>query len=89
VLDQIRAIQRSNTIISVISAKREYQNVMITGTRQRTNKENEQGLELVVEMTQLLTVQTPQAQQRPVPAPNDPAETQAQQTRDLGLVVPQ
>lgn len=88
VLDQIRTIQRANAIINVVSAKREYRSMMITATRQQTTKQNEQGLELEVELTQLLTVQSPLIQD-PVPAPNDPVETQAQQEADLGLVVPQ
>ncbi|MGJ8524181.1 hypothetical protein R84981_002900 [Carnimonas sp. R-84981] len=49
-LETIRAIQSERQFITVIGAKGVYYPVLITGTRQETNKENEQGLELVVEM---------------------------------------
>lgn len=82
-LDAIRDLQKRNRIIDVVGAKRIYENCMITSTRQETNKENEQGLELVVELTQLVLVDT-SPQSPPTPAPNDPAETQAQAIRDFG-----
>lgn len=82
-LDAIRDIQKRNRIIDVVGAKTQYENCMITSTRQETNKENEQGLELVVEMQQLILVDT-SPRTPATPAQNDPAGTQAQAPRDLG-----
>ena len=87
VLDAVRDIQRANRIVSIVTLKRQYENVMITGTRQETNKENEGGLELIVDMKQLLTV--PPEEEDTIPAQDDPASTQAQKEEDLGQVVPQ
>lgn len=82
-LEAIREIQKRHRIIDVVGAKTQYKNCIISSTRQETNKENEQGLELVVELTQLLLIDTsPQADQ--IPAPNDPAATQAQEMQYLG-----
>ncbi len=84
-LEDMRTLQRENKIIDVVGIKGSYKNMMITATRQGTTKENEQSLELVVEMRQLLTITSPLVQ-KPIPAPNDPAFTQAQPEADLGLV---
>lgn len=82
-LEAIREIQKRHRIIDVVGAKTQYKNCIISSTRQETNKENEQGLELVVELTQLLLIDTsPQGSE--VPAPNDAAATQAQELRDFG-----
>lgn len=88
VLEEIRLKQRANALVTVIASGRQYENMMITGTRREKNKENEQALELVIEMRQLLTVKSV-SNQDPVPAPNDPAETQAQPEIDLGQVLMQ
>lgn len=87
-LEAIRDIQRRAQIITVVGAKATYDRMMIVSTRQETTKENEQSLVLVVELQQILEVTSQDAAQ-PIPAPNDPAATQAQPTTDLGLVVPQ
>jgi len=84
-LDAIRDIQKRNRIIDVVGAKTIYRNCMITSTRQETNKENERGLELVVELTQLLLIDTDPSSAA-LPAQNDPAATQAQEARDLGRI---
>ena len=84
-LSEIREIQRRNQKITVVASKRQYENMMITATRQETNKENEQSLDLVVEMQQLITVGSTSTKD-PIPAPNDPAATQCQPETDLGLV---
>jgi hypothetical protein len=88
VLDKLREIQRSNTFIDVVSLKRAYKGCMITATRQETNKENEQGLELIVEMQQMLIINS-REDKLEVPAPNDTATTQAQPVLDLGQVAGQ
>lgn len=85
-LEEIRELQRANALLTVVSSKgRTYENVMITNTRQVTNKENEQGLELVVEMQEMLIINSTVAK-RTVPAPNDTASTQAPAEVDLGEV---
>src|SRR5690625_375098 len=86
VLDNVRPWQRERTIIEVGSSEgATYQDRMITRTYQQTTKQNEQGLELVVEMQQLQIIN-----QRGLvivnPPINDPAATQAQPTVDLGRV---
>ena len=87
-LDTLRLIQRANQPITVVGTKTQYQDCLITNTRQQTNKENEQALELVVDLTQLILVDRPLGG-RDVPAPEDAAATQAQPFSDLGLLVPQ
>lgn len=88
ILDAIREIQRSNTIFTVITSKGEYSNMIISNTRQETNKENENGLELVVEMRQVTLINrqgdaTTQNSNLPV---NDTATTQGQATVNIGSV---
>ncbi|MCR9028325.1 hypothetical protein NXA99_07230 [Citrobacter amalonaticus] len=88
ILDAIREIQRSNTIFTVITSKGEYSNMIISNTRQETNKENENGLELVVEMRQVTLINrqgdaTTQNANLPV---NDTATTQGQATVNIGSV---
>lgn len=84
-LEAIREIQRRNILINVVGAKTEYRNCLITSTRQETNKENEQALELVVELRQLITV-SPGG--RDAAVPTDTAATQAQPTENLGRLSP-
>lgn len=84
-LDAIRDIQKRNRIIDVVGTKTLYENCMITSTRQETNKANERGLELVVEMQQLILVDT-SPRDAATPAQNDPADTQAQPQRNLGRI---
>lgn len=84
-LDTIRDIQRRNELINVVGTKREYPNCLITNTRQETNKENEQALELVVEMRQLIIVPI-EGETDEIIAPNDPASTQAAPLQNLGLL---
>ena len=88
-LDTVRdEIQRRNRIVQVVASKRVYENMMIVSTRQETTKENEGGLELVIEFQQLLTVASV-ATREPIPARNDAAETQAEPVKDLGRLLPQ
>lgn len=87
-LTTIRDIQRRKQLLTVTGAKREYTDMIIAGTRQETNKQNEQALDLVVEMKQLIIVNSTDDSGN-VPAANDPAATQAQPEADLGLVSPQ
>lgn len=55
-LENIRALQRSRQLIDVVGAKNAYSDVMITNTRTQVTKQNEGGLELVVELRQLVVV---------------------------------
>lgn len=84
-LDAIRRVQRANALINVVSSKQTYKNCMITNTRQETNKENEQGLELVVEMRQLIIIPVGDTGEAQLPA-NDDVSTQGQPLQRLGLV---
>lgn len=87
VLEKIRELQREGALLTVVAAKGgAYQNMLITRTYQQTTKQNEGGLELVIEMVQ---VQLINQRERPIkinPAPGDSAFYQAQATVDLGLV---
>jgi hypothetical protein len=87
-LEAIRELQRSNAIIDVVSLKQTYKECMITSTRQETTKENEQGLELIVEMKQMLIINS-REDKIEIPAPDDTATTQAQPIINLGQVVGQ
>ena len=89
VLEKIRALQRDCAIIDVVPAKGPiYQGCMITRTYQQTTKQNEGGLELVVELQQLQIIDQ---QRTPLvnPPVGDTAATQAQPTIDLGRVTAQ
>lgn len=89
VLEKIRALQRDCAIIDVVPAKGPiYQGCMITRTYQQTTKQNEGGLELVVELQQLQIINQ---QSTPLvnPPVGDTAATQAQPTVDLGRVTAQ
>jgi len=82
----IRALQRSHKIITVVGSKGAYDNVMITNTRVQVTKQNEGGLELVVEMRQLVVVDS-RANQRIIKEnlpTGDTASTQAQPEVDYG-----
>ncbi|MBU0792313.1 MAG: hypothetical protein KKC55_17900 [Gammaproteobacteria bacterium] len=84
----IRAKQSSHDLMTVIGAKGAYDNVIITNTRVQVTKQNEGGLELVVEMRQLLVVSS-LANQAIVNANlpvGDTASTQAQTENNLGEV---
>lgn len=85
VLEQIRALQSRREVISVITQKANYQNVLITNTRRITNPRNEGGLELVVEMEQINILYSAVRQQGIV-APNDPSAPLASVPRDRGRV---
>lgn len=86
-LDTIRdEIQKKNLIVQVVANKKTYDDMMIVATRQETTKENEGGLELVIEFRQLLKL-TSVATREPIPARNDAAETQAAPAQDLGALL--
>ena len=84
-LDAIRDLQRTKTLIDVMTLKKTYSQCLITNTRQETEKENENALELVVELTQLITVPLGGGAQEQ-PAYGDTAESQGQKTTDLGVL---
>lgn len=80
VLRAVRELQQSHTPIVVIGAKDTYKNVLITNTRVQVTKQNEGGLELVVEMRNLIIVDSKanlEIVNRNLPA-GDTASTQAQ-----------
>ena len=87
-LDTVRAIQRANVPVTLVTLKKEYQNCLITDTRQETNKENENGLELVVEFVEMVTVERPSGGTEEA-APGDTAATQGAETESLGVLVPE
>jgi hypothetical protein len=89
ILEAIRDIQRNNTIFTIVSSKGEYENMIITSTRQETNRENESGLELVVEMRQVILInrQADAATQNANLPVNDTCTTQGQAKVNLGSVV--
>ncbi|GKV75515.1 hypothetical protein PEC106568_06890 [Pectobacterium carotovorum subsp. carotovorum] len=88
-LDGMRWSQRNSEILTVIdSAGTSYDNMIITNTRTQRNKENEGGLELVVEMRQLVLVNANRSAEvinANLP-PNDTASTQGQATINRGEV---
>lgn len=87
-LENIRAIQQSHALIDVVGARGTYKNMIITSTRTQATKENEGGLELVVELKQLPTLNTASNDaviRRNLPA-GDTAATQAQPEVNLGQV---
>ncbi|MCC8375506.1 hypothetical protein CKY10_01340 [Photorhabdus sp. HUG-39] len=53
ILEEIRWSQRNNEILTVTGTSAVYDNMIITNTRTTKNKDNQGGLELVVEMRQL------------------------------------
>lgn len=84
----IRALQSSHQLITVVGSKGAYDNVMITNTRVQVTKQNEGGLELVVEMRRLIVVDNAAnaaivKQNLPT---NDTAATQAQPENNIGEV---
>lgn len=86
ILKAIRAIQQSHELIDVVGAKEIYTDVLITNTRVQVTKENEGGLEMVVEMQKLYIVNNLANQaivNANLPA-GDTAATQAQTENDLG-----
>lgn len=85
VLEAIREFQRTKAIVNVIGSKRQYQNCIITRTAENITKENEQGLELVVDLQQLLIVNS-EIKKNEIPAQNDTAELQAQEITNIGQV---
>lgn len=90
-LEAIRKIQKEKKLFDIITSKGEYKNVIITNTRQETNKENENGIELVVEMRQLTIVsrQADASTQNANLTAGDTCATQGQARVDLGEVATQ
>lgn len=88
-LDGMRWSQRNSEILTVIdSAGASYDNMIITNTRKQRNKENEGGLELVVEMRQLVLInanRSADVTNANLPQ-NDTAATQGQATINRGEV---
>lgn len=90
VLEQLRALQSAGVLLDVVGAKgKTYTSCLIRNTREATTKENEQGLELVVELVQPLITYTERVQRgtrtETLPA-NDSASAQAQPLTDYGEV---
>lgn len=84
----IRTLQSSHQLITVVGSKGAYDNVMITNTRVQVTKQNEGGLELVVEMRRLIVVDNAANAaivKQNLPA-NDTATTQAQPENNIGEV---
>lgn len=84
----IRKKQQGHELLTVVGAKGTYDNVMITNTRVQVTKQNEGGLELVVEMKQLIIVDSLAnlaIVNSRLPA-DDTASTQAQTENNLGEV---
>lgn len=89
-LDEIRELQRAHTLLDVVSSKGgEYKNCIITSTRQQTNRENEGGLELVVELMQLNILDTTNSKTNANLPAKDTSATQGQMTQSFGEVIPQ
>lgn len=89
VLESIRELQRTSSIIEVIGAKETYRDMIITGSRTQVTKENEGGLELVVDMKQLVIVgneENAEVINANLPE-GDTASTQAQAFVDYGELV--
>lgn len=88
VLDRIRQLQLGGGRLTVVMAKgKVYKNCMITRTYQQTSKQNEGGMELVVEMVQVQLIN----EHKPFtvnPSPDDPVFYQAQPMIDLGKITP-
>lgn len=82
-LDAVRELQRSLSLFNVVTLKRQYKGCLITSTYQETTPENEQGLELVVEMQEMLIINS-RINKAKTPALEDTAQTQAQETTNLG-----
>ncbi|MDB6366758.1 hypothetical protein PH242_03420 [Photorhabdus bodei] len=53
ILKKIRKLQQDNKILTIVGTSASYNNMIITNTRTTKNKDNQGGLELVVEMRQL------------------------------------
>lgn len=82
----IRTLQKSHALIDVVGAKGSYKDVIITNTRVQVTKQNEGGLELVVDMRQLIIVDSLAnlaIVNARLPA-GDTASTQAQTENNLG-----
>ena len=84
-LDSIRDMQVRKSAVNVITLKKEYPNCIITNTRQETNKENENALDLVIELRQIIVVPLDDGESD-IPATNDTAATQAQKFRNVGVL---
>lgn len=85
VLDALRELQLRGQIIDVVTTKKTYEGCIISSTRQETNKENEQGLELIIELEQILIINS-FIDKEEILAPNDTAETQGQSQINIGEV---
>ena len=90
VLDTVRNLQRTKAILDVVTTKTQYSNMIIVSTRQETVKENEQGLELVIEFSQLSLISSTVSKTITNPSnlpARDTARFQAQPYANRGEVV--
>lgn len=85
VLEEIRRIQRAGKMVDVVTSKRSYPGCVIASTFTETTKENEQGLEMTVELQQMLIINSRQEREE-LPAIDDTAELQGQKKFNLGEV---
>lgn len=85
VLELVRDIQRRRERFDVITSKATYSNCIITNTRRTTNPRNEGGLELAVDMEQLMIMGS-SLRPEGIVAPDDPAAAMASPMRDRGRV---
>lgn len=84
-LEAVRDIQKAGYLLDVVTSKAAYSGVIISRTSQETTKENEGGLELVVEMVQPNIIATEVTDRAINPAINDPVETSGQEFSDQGF----
>lgn len=85
-LNQLRDIQRAHTVFTLVSSHGEYDNCIIKNTRTQSNKENEGGLEIVVEL-QRLNIKNSESENvnSNLPA-SDTSATQGQEKVSIGEV---
>lgn len=88
-LAQLRAMQRNHQVFELVASRgASYKNCIITNTRTQTNKQNEGGLEIVVDLLQLTIIyDTAKETNNNLPY-GDTAATQGQREVSVGEVAP-
>ena len=87
-LSALREVQKSGSFVDVVTAKGDYKNCLITNTQQTTTKENESGVEVVIELIQPLIVNLSDDNgfNKDTLPNNDPVKNQAQKPLIRGRV---
>ncbi|EPP1151013.1 phage baseplate protein, partial [Yersinia enterocolitica] len=86
-LEQLRELQRSHTPFELVASRgAAYKNCLITNTRTQLKKENEGGLEIVVELLQLNIIYDTVAETNDNLPYGDSAATQGQREYSFGEV---